>query len=78
MELPGGEAFEYLLAEFGVKVPSRELRLGSSHPSSRCLTCESGCCPVHRTPNEAHAVPRNVVGTHTSGARATRWHGHSH
>lgn len=35
VHLPGGEKFEYLLAEFGVKVPTGELKLdGSPNPSS--------------------------------------------
>lgn len=37
VELPDGSRFEYLLAEFGVKVPSRELTLASSPLSSKCL-----------------------------------------
>ena len=32
VNLPSGEKFEYLLAEFGVKVPSRELTLGLGSP----------------------------------------------
>lgn len=35
MRLPSGERFEYLLADFGVKVPSRMLRLGSSRSLGR-------------------------------------------
>lgn len=35
MKLPSGERFEYLLAEFGVKVPPRELRIGSSNSSGK-------------------------------------------
>ena len=37
MEVPDGSRFEYLLAEFGVKVPSRELTLSFSPLSSKCL-----------------------------------------
>ena len=33
--LPGGEKFEYLLAEFGVRVPSGELKLNDSLDPSR-------------------------------------------
>lgn len=36
--------FEYLLADFGVKVPSRELRLGSTHLSG---TLSILCSVVH-------------------------------
>eukprot|EP00903_Cladosiphon_okamuranus_P014343 g13317.t1 len=37
IHLHGGEKFEYLLAEFGVKVPSGELKLGDSpNPSHAC------------------------------------------
>lgn len=35
VHLPGGEKFEYLLAEFGVRVPTGELELdGFPNPSS--------------------------------------------
>lgn len=38
VHLPGGEKFEYLLAEFGVKVPTGELKLdGPPNPPRTCV-----------------------------------------